>query len=274
MVRSTVEYPQDVRNTVVRKGKQRGAYDLESVHTIVNSALVVHVSFSPQPEDPFPAILPMIGTMGSFERPSAGLDEPLECYLHGYVSSRIMKLTRNAIEEGKKGLPVCISAAKVDGIILALTPNAHSYNYRSAVLFGYATLVTDVAEKLWAMEQITNKVIPNRWDNTRLPPNAGEMSSTQILRVEVESGSAKVRDGPPADDTVDLKNEEVLDRVWTGYMPVVERFETPVPSSYNRIKEVPGYIEEYRKGFNDENEEYAKKTSEKVSHVTLKYGEL
>jgi len=274
MGRNAVEYPQDTRNTVVRKGKLRGAYDLGSVHTIINSALVVHVSFSPQPEDPFPAILPMIGTMASFERPSAGLDEPLDCYLHGYVSSRIMKLTHKAIEEGKRGLPVCISASKVDGVILALTPNAHSYNYRSAVLFGYATLVTDVQEKLFAMEQITNKVVPNRWDNTRLPPNAGEMSSTQILRVEIESGSAKVRDGPPADDAVDLKNEEVLDRVWTGYIPLVEKFETPVPSSYNRIKEVPGYIEDYRKGFNEENEEYAKKVSDTVSQTTLKYGEL
>lgn len=34
-----------------------------------------------------------------------------------------------------------IAATIVDGIVLSLTPNSHSYNYRSAVLFGYGSLV-------------------------------------------------------------------------------------------------------------------------------------
>ena len=74
---------------------------------------MLHVSFSPSPDDPFPAILPLIGQMGSFDRPSANIDEPLECYLHGYVSSRIMGLTRKAVEDGGKGLPTCIAATKL-----------------------------------------------------------------------------------------------------------------------------------------------------------------
>lgn len=61
-----MEYVQDARNTVNRKGKMRGKYDLETVQTIVQQARVVHVSFSPFPEDPFPAILPMIGVMGEY----------------------------------------------------------------------------------------------------------------------------------------------------------------------------------------------------------------
>jgi nitroimidazol reductase NimA-like FMN-containing flavoprotein (pyridoxamine 5'-phosphate oxidase superfamily) len=75
----------------------------------------------------------MIGQMGSFTHPSRGLGDPLDCYLHGYVSSRIMNLSR---KEGIKGLPVCIAASKVDGLVLTLTPNSHNYNYRSSVLFG------------------------------------------------------------------------------------------------------------------------------------------
>ena len=39
------------------------------------------------------------------------------------------------------GLAITIAATKVDGIVLSLTPNSHSYNYRSAVLFGYGSLV-------------------------------------------------------------------------------------------------------------------------------------
>lgn len=252
----TLQYPKDARNTVIRKGKDRGRYDLSTIHTIINSALVVHVAFSPTPDEPFPAILPMIGFMGSFSSPSAGLDEPMDCYLHGYVSSRIMNVARGKED---KGLPVSISAAKVDGLVLALTPNSHSYNYRSAVLFGYASLVTDVEEKLWAMEKITDKVLFGRWANTRVPPNKGEMASTQIVRVRVESGSGKIRDGPPGDDKCDTDDNEVLDRVWSGYVPLVERLEEPVPSTYNRVTEVPVHIKDYVKAFNDEAEEYSKK---------------
>ena len=53
-------------------------------------------------------------------------------------------------------------------------------NYRSAILYGYAVPVTEVEEKLWAMEKITNGVITDRWAHTRLPPNKTEMTSTQV----------------------------------------------------------------------------------------------
>ena len=98
-------------------------YDLRTIHTIINTTPVLHVSFTPDPTEPFPAILPMIGQMGSFEYPSADIDEPLECYLHGYVSSRIVNLAREATKrEGGKGIPVCIAATKVmSGSALCIT---------------------------------------------------------------------------------------------------------------------------------------------------------
>jgi hypothetical protein len=42
---------------------------------------MLHVSFN-DPNSPFPAMLPMIGQMGSFDRPSADLDDVLDLYLH------------------------------------------------------------------------------------------------------------------------------------------------------------------------------------------------
>jgi len=261
-----------------------GKYDLGTVHQIVNSAMVVHVSFSPAPEDSYPAILPMIAVMGSFDRPSADLDEPLDCYLHGYVSSRIMNLSRSASTpseatsrsppEAPKGLPVCIAASKVDGIVLALTPNSHSYNYRSAILFGHALPVTSVEEKLWAMELITNKVVPGRWDGSRVPPNASEMQSTNILRVKIDTGSAKIRAGPPADSSWDLEDENVLDTVWTGFVPLTESLGEPVPSVYNRVAKVPEHVEEARKAFNRAAEEYAEALKGKVAGKKVMYGEI
>jgi len=207
---------------------------------------------------------------GSFSRPSAGLDEPLDCYLHGYVSSRIMNTSRQAVADGKLGLPVSIAASKVDGLVLSLTPNSHSYNYRSAVLFGYATLVTEVTEKVWAMEQITNKVVPNRWANTRVPPNGAEMGSTQILKVRIDSGSGKVRNGPPGDEKHDLEDQALTERVWTGYAPIVEQILAPVSSTYNRVEEVPAHVKQYLEVFNEREVGYAKKVVGNVNEAAAK----
>lgn len=198
----------------------------------------------------------MIGQMGSFAYPSADLHDPLDCYLHGYVSSRVMKLARS--EEGK-GLPVSIAATKVDGLVLSLTPNSHSYNYRSAVLFGHAKVVTEVEEKIWAMKLITESVVQGRWENTRVPPDGAEMSSTSILRVKIVSGSGKIRDGGPGDDKKDLEKSDVTGRVWTGVVPVWEAIGEPVPGVTNRMKEVPEHVTAFAKKENEENEKYAKK---------------
>ncbi|KAJ5125690.1 FMN-binding split barrel-like protein [Penicillium atrosanguineum] len=249
----TLTYPKRTSNTANRY-KHRATYDLGPIHSIINDSHVLHVSFNPGPEDPFPAILPMIGQMGSFEYPSASIDEPLECYLHGYVSSRIMNLARKA--EGD-GLPICVATSKIDGLILSLTPNSHSYNYRSAILHGYATLVTDEAEKLWAMELITNSVLTDRWDNSRVPPDKAEMSSTVILKVKVVDGSGKIRDGGVSDERKDTDNEEITSKIWTGVVPVWETFGEPVPSGGSMMTEVPEHITSYIAKKNTQNRSLA-----------------
>lgn len=183
----------------------------------------------------------MIGVMGSYDSPSAGLGEALDCYIHGYVSSRLMRLA----DGQAKGIPVCVSATKVDGLVLALTPFNHSYNYRSAVLRGYAKPVESPEEKLWAMELITNKVVPDRWLNSRVPPDPSEVQSTQILRVTIESGSGKIRHGQPHDDVKDSKNTDVVNAVWTGVVPVRETFEEARAGPDNKVQKTPEYITSY-----------------------------
>ncbi|KAJ5925281.1 hypothetical protein N7454_007920 [Penicillium verhagenii] len=249
----TLTYPKRTSNTVNRYN-HRATYDLGAIHSIINESQVLNVSFNPGPEDPFPTILPMIGQMGSFEFPSADINEPLECYLHGYVSSRIMNLARS--NEGE-GLPICIASSKVDGLVMSLTPNSHSYNYRSVVLHGYAKLVTDEDEKLWAMKLITNSVVADRWDNTRVPPDRAEMSSTVILRVNIVDGSGKTRDGPPSDERKDTERDEITGRVWTGVIPVYETFGEPIPSQGNTLTEVPEHITKFIKAKNSQNKALA-----------------
>ncbi|KAM5348719.1 hypothetical protein ACJ41O_008542 [Fusarium nematophilum] len=267
MGRYDLEYPKEAVNTVKREN-HRAAYALETIHRIVNTCQILHVSFN-TPSQPFPVILPMIGQMGSFERPSADLDDPLDLYLHGYVSSRIMNLGRRAGGEGgeggeekneEEGMPVCVAASHNDGLILALSSFSHSYNYRSAILFGHATLVNDEVEKLYAMELITNSVVPDRWRHTRLPPTKAELQSTGILKVRVKSGSAKIRTGPPHDDKHDMDDEALRDGVWTGVLPIYQTMGEPLPSSYNRV-DVPGHVADFVKDFNTDNKQYSVDTA-------------
>lgn len=194
----------------------------------------------------------MIGQIGSYPDSTS----PPHCYLHGYVSSRLMNLSTST-------LPICVAATKLDGLVLSLTPNSHNYNYRSAILQGTASIVDNLEEKLWAMQLITNSVVPDRWAHTRVPPDGAEMSSTRILKVEIETASGKVREGCPEDERKDMKREDVLDEVWTGVVPVYERLGTPVEGPYNRVKEVPGHVGRWVEEENGRREGYAGEAARK-----------
>jgi hypothetical protein len=117
--------------------------------------------------------------------------------------------------------------------------------------------VTDEAEKLWAMELITNSVLPDRWSHSRVPPDRAEMSSTVILKVKVVDGSGKIRDGGVSDEKKDTMKDEVTSNVWTGVVPVWETFGEPVPSPENKVTKVPDYITRFITKNNEQNRKYA-----------------
>jgi hypothetical protein len=96
-------------------------------------------------------------------------------------------------------------------------------NYRSAVVFGTAQLVTDEAEKMDALFCISENILKGRWDEVR-PPNAIEMKATSVLAIDIEEASAKIRTGPPGDDAEDYDLP-----VWAGLLPVKKGYEAAVP---------------------------------------------
>lgn len=48
-----------------------------------------------------------------------------------------------------------------------------------------------------------------------------------------------------------MRNEDVLDRVWTGVVPTYMRLEEPVAGPYNRVNEVPEHIGGWVSGENE-----------------------
>ncbi|KAI5290813.1 hypothetical protein KEM54_000374 [Ascosphaera aggregata] len=247
-----MNYPKTSDNAVKRY-KDRASYELETIHSLINSSSVTHVSFK-VPGSDFPAILPMIGRMGSFQYPSADLDEPMDCYLHGYVSSRIINLARD--ESDNRGMPVCISTAKVDGLLLNLSHSNHSYYYRSAILHGYAKVVTDPEEKVFASNLVTDGMIPGRTKHSR-PPSRAEFASVQFLRVKIVDGSAKIRSSAGDDVKPEKGNPDAQKNIWTGVIPVWEQYGEPAPSGINEVQKVPEHITSHIASLNKENEEYA-----------------
>lgn len=249
-----------------------GKYDFETVHTLIDQCPLLHVAFNggghfletEQCLD-YPVILPMLGCTGIFPSPRVCEDDGTRyIYLHGYVSSRFFRKAAGPQDQGEDvdesdantSVPVCISATHLDGIVMALTPNHHSCNYRSVVAYGRAHLVQEEAERLYAMELITDNLIPGRWQNTRYPSSA-ELKATGIIRVEVDSASAKVRTGTTGESRADLQDEVMKKNVWAGVVPVHTVLGQPIAAPTNTCPKVPAYIDEWRSDFTYKSQKYA-----------------
>jgi hypothetical protein len=137
-------------------------------------------------------------------------------YVHGSAASR-------AIMTAGRGLPVCLTATLLDGLVLARSAFHHSMNYRSVVVLGQARYVEGPDERLAALEAFTERLVPGRWGEVR-PPTRQELKGTRVLALPLDEASAKVRSGGPVDDDEDY----ALD-VWAGVVPLALAAGEPEP---------------------------------------------
>jgi nitroimidazol reductase NimA-like FMN-containing flavoprotein (pyridoxamine 5'-phosphate oxidase superfamily) len=188
--------------TTLHRRPARGAYDRPTVHAILDEALVCQLGFV---VDGQPFVLPTM-----FVR-----DEE-RVFVHGAAAGRFMRTLA-------EGIDACLSVTLLDGLVLARSAFHHSMNYRSVVVLGRATEVTDRAEKLRAMALLVDKVSPGRAALVRAPSDK-EIGATAILSVPLVEVSAKIRVGPPIDDEDDMNVP-----AWAGVVPVALRAGAPVP---------------------------------------------
>jgi len=120
----------------------------------------------------------------------------------------------------------------MDGLVCARSVFTHSVNYRSAVVFGTATIVADEDERWQALRIITDHLIPGRWAAAR-QPTTKEMAATAVLSVPLTEASVKIRTGMPKDEPED----HGLD-VWAGVLPIAVTFGEPIPDPLLR-EEIP-----------------------------------
>src|SRR6266478_2712532 len=205
--------------TQVKRLPKRGAYDRETVFNILDEAFVCHVGFVVEGQ---PYVIPTnYGRVGE------------TLYLHGSAASRMLRTL-------SEGIPVCVTATLIDGLVLARSAFHHSVNYRSVVILGTARLVENPTEKMEALRLFTEHIMKGRWDQIR-HPNEQELKATTVLALPLEEVSAKVRTGGPVDD-----EEDYALPVWAGVLPLETVAKEPLPDAQRKKDEpVPAYLKNY-----------------------------
>lgn len=201
----------------VRRGANRAEYAQPTIFEILDAGMIAHVGVQ-TPDGPL--VLPM----------AYGRDDDT-LYLHGAAANHLLG--------SGEGHEICATVTHVDGLVMARTPFHNSMNYRSVVVRGLATKITDDEAKLRALKIITDHVVAN-WDEGR-PVSEIDNKKTLVLEMPLAEASAKVRGGDPIDDEADMAGPW-----WSGVIPVETRFgepyaaadltgTNPMPSQYGAL---------------------------------------
>ena len=207
--------------TRLKRLPKRGTFDRETINSILDEGLVCHVGFV---VDGKPVVIPT---------GYARIDDDL--VIHGSSASRMMRSLA-------AGIDVCVTVSIIDALVLARSAFHHSVNYRSVMVFGTATLISDREEKIEALRLFTEHMVHGRWSDIRWP-NELELKATTVLSLPIDEASAKVRLGGPVDDDEDYELE-----AWAGVIPVELKAGDPMPD--DRLKssvDVPEYVANYRR---------------------------
>jgi hypothetical protein len=203
--------------TRVRRLPKRAHYETETIHAILDEALVCHVGFV---VNGAPVVIPTIHWRDGDT-----------LYIHGSAASRMLRSLR-------EGVDVCVTITLMDGLVLARSAFHHSMNYRSVVVFGKAREVAEEAEKIRALETLVEHVVRGRSAEIR-PPNEKELRGTMVLALPLDEASAKIRTGGPVDD-----EEDYALPVWAGVLPMRLTPFAPIPDE-GVTTPAPDYVTNY-----------------------------
>lgn len=188
--------------TRIRRIAEHGRYDRPTIDAILDAGLVAHVGLIDRTGSP--VVVPMAyARIGD------------RVVVHGSAASR-------TVRAGAAGLPMCVTVTLLDGLVVARSLFESSMRYRSVVVMGDALAVDDPAEKLEALLQLSEHLMPGRTAEAR-HPSTKELQATRLFALTLDEASAKVNDGFPTDDPADL----ALD-VWAGVVPMRTVLDQPV----------------------------------------------
>lgn len=194
-----MEYPKTDK-TKISRDAHRGRYDTETIFNILDQAMYCVVTWCRENQP--------------FAIPTGLVRMDDQVFMHGSVKSHFLsQLTPES--------NVCISVSIMDGLVLAKSALAHSFNYRSVTIFATPFVVNEENEKRNVLQAFTEKLIPGRWEDIRKPTEA-EINATKIIGFNINETSAKQRSGPPSDSRTDRSLP-----VWAGVLPIWQAFGSP-----------------------------------------------
>jgi uncharacterized protein len=212
-------YPVTARNRLKRR-HDRGSYDHVSVHGILDSGMLCHVAYviNGQP----------------YATPTLYWREGSRLYWHGSSASRMLRAQESDV-------PVCLTLAHLDGLVMARTGFNHSANYRSVMCFGMARLIEGEA-KVAALHAMIDRFFPGRNAGLR-PFSPSDVKATTVIGMEIEDASAKVRAMGNLDEPEDLENPS-----WAGVIPVSTVIGAAQPCPNNSVDPIITGLEAYSPG--------------------------
>ncbi|MCP3665261.1 MAG: pyridoxamine 5'-phosphate oxidase family protein [Gammaproteobacteria bacterium] len=182
--------------TRVKRGNKRATYNKQTIHQIIDEAMVCHVACNRQGD--------------AVVQPTLHWRDGDKLYIHGSSKNGLLQALM-------AGDTASIAITLLDGIVFARSAFHHSVNYRSVIIYSKATLVEDQKEKLHALELMLEKFHEGRSREARAI-NETELKATSVLAFNLEEVSAKVRTGGPVDDPADMALG-----IWAGVQPVETR---------------------------------------------------
>ncbi|WP_329129268.1 pyridoxamine 5'-phosphate oxidase family protein [Streptomyces caniferus] len=173
--------------------REQGSLDRDQLDAILDAGFLCHLGVT---VDGNLLVVPTVyGSDGS------------TLYFHGSVASRSLVASPAAA--------VCVTVTHVDGLVLARSVFEHGVNYRSAMIFGVPTMVTDPEEKLAGLRCLTEHAAPGQWDYARRPSRK-ELAATSLLALSLDEASVKIRTGAPDDGD----SEDAQLGLWAGVLPL------------------------------------------------------
>jgi hypothetical protein len=132
----------------------------------------------------------------------------------------------------------------LDSLVVTRGAFGHSVNYRSAMLFGRASLIEDPQEKLLESRQIMDHFLPGR-SALVVPATPLELRQVSILKMPIDQAVLKVRNYPASHEPAQHRSHPV----WAGEIPIEMRIGNPVACELldPKIKKGPD-LKPYRKG--------------------------
>lgn len=179
---------------------EKASTDRSDLDALLDTARVGH--FALVAEDGTPAVIPtMVVRDGD------------RILAHGSTGSRWMRRLAS-------GTPTALGVTAYDGLVVARSAFESSIRYRSAVVFGLCTTLTDDKERF--LDLVTEALIPGRKAEIRRP-SAAELAATLVLGLPIEDWSLKVSAGWPEDEDADVAGP-----AWAGVVPVREVYDAPI----------------------------------------------